>query len=1267
VPALRSAFRAATVALAAGLLVATAGLTGCGAAASSSTAASTATSTTSAATPGGISGRVHGGQPPISGANIQLYAVSSAGDGTAASSIMNNGVTVTTASDGSFSVTGDYTCPSSPTYVYILATGGNPGLGVGGSNPQIQLMVGLGLCSSIYTNPIFIDIDEVTTVATVAALLPWIASATSIGYGSADAAAFATAFNTTLNEYANINNGSSPGPALPNGSSASSTTVNTLANLIGTCVDSAGGLAGSSTACGSLFTNATPNNNTPAYDTVTALIEILSYPRHQGGSTNLFNLIGSYTPFLPMLGSQPIDWSLPIVGSSYGTASISTSSSSLVNTITVNEGTPSVSFTVNMSGNTSGASVGYAVANTGQADAGRDYIATQGTLTWAANDNTSRTVTVQLYNPGASSGTRYFQIFLNSPIGAKFNTSYEYDTATISETDTALSISSQALTVGSVGASYSAALTASGGVAPYTWSLVNGSSLPAGLSLSASGAITGMPTGSQLTNTVFQVNDSATPTSQSTTITLPVIVATTSAAASQDNQVLALPSSTQAQAIQKALLTWGVDMVAQLNANNQATAANNLQTDIANDLTATFTVPTSLPSNLYPAIPSIATNPSVTQQVSALNSLLKTDASTPPTYPVAYTSALNAATDVQNAMQMTWALLYSGQSLYLDPALVPSLLTRMENGVNALSNSSISPDFTTIATVPLEYLLLTQGWPQLVFPSRQAVWLAAITANQNTTVSGSVGTHLAAGPNDVGDNWINADVKWLEGIAYGVMITGTAQTAIIQGGLAEMNESLFFDGGTNYIETENEACEYHPIYAAELARLAQVTNNAYSLNNGAITGYTLAAGTKNYYPLSFEPGNVCEYITAPSNKKYWDESNASMGQQVATYLTGDPYNYYQMAGAGWATGFDAAAYYPTNITGQALPSSWITYDRNALGPHGVNDANGFSFQSTTRNAADPGAARGEEGVPTFVGGMLVDSTAQSTAWALNGAVERIGNTVLYAPGAELLLSNANFYDLADNQNAAQITTSTFGSVSTVFAMAGYESGPKSWTQTETWVLLPDRVIGLCSMVNSAAETAYALEGAVHFVSGRNTTGTQKTLTALSSNLYAYSVASDPLSMQWQVFSHDYANIATEYSETYSDPGYNKASNLLLNDAHNSTTATYTWPAGTSHYFFSEFRPSTSTAAGSPTVLTGLPTGLVGFTFLDEPSGVSYTIVHNPTAAAIAYTPSSSYGSTITMSGTQYRASWIDPTNTQSVPSATYAGSIPAYSHIVITP
>jgi hypothetical protein len=91
----------------------------------------------------------------------------------------------------------------------------------------------------------------------------------------------------------------------------------------------------------------------------------------------------------------------------------------------------------------------------------------------------------------------------------------------------ALALATSALPNGQVGAAYSVTLAATGGTAPYSWS-VTGGSLPAGLSLNAStGAIAGTPTASiSATPLTVKVSDSGNPIqSQSGNFTLTILPA----------------------------------------------------------------------------------------------------------------------------------------------------------------------------------------------------------------------------------------------------------------------------------------------------------------------------------------------------------------------------------------------------------------------------------------------------------------------------------------------------------------------------------------------------------------------------------------------------------------------------------------------------------------------------------------------------------------------------------------------------------------------
>jgi hypothetical protein len=70
----------------------------------------------------------------------------------------------------------------------------------------------------------------------------------------------------------------------------------------------------------------------------------------------------------------------------------------------------------------------------------------------------------------------------------------------------ALIITTSSLPDATLGVPYSATLTASGGLPPYTWSVISGA-LPPGLSLDSAGNITGTPTTMGTYFATFQVVD----------------------------------------------------------------------------------------------------------------------------------------------------------------------------------------------------------------------------------------------------------------------------------------------------------------------------------------------------------------------------------------------------------------------------------------------------------------------------------------------------------------------------------------------------------------------------------------------------------------------------------------------------------------------------------------------------------------------------------------------------------------------------------------
>jgi hypothetical protein len=243
---------------------------------------------------------VHGGQQPVIGSTIQLWAVADSGDPASSTPLLTQ--TVTTDANGSFTLTGLYTCPSPSTLIYISATGGNPGLGSSINNPAIAEYAALGPCSNL-SSATAIDMSEVTTVALAAAY----ASFTSHSHSpSSTYSDMVTAFNLA-NSLGDNSSGQAIGPYLPPGYTVPVARLNTLANIIASCINTAGGTAGDGSPCGLLFDNA---GGAATTDTMTALIQIEANPTQN--VVNLFNLASPVGPFQPALNSAPSDWSIAL-------------------------------------------------------------------------------------------------------------------------------------------------------------------------------------------------------------------------------------------------------------------------------------------------------------------------------------------------------------------------------------------------------------------------------------------------------------------------------------------------------------------------------------------------------------------------------------------------------------------------------------------------------------------------------------------------------------------------------------------------------------------------------------------------------------------------------------------------------------------------------------------------------------------------------------------------------------------------------------------
>jgi hypothetical protein len=288
-------FRKAFMLPLAGLSLAGVLLAGCGMSGSGASAGSPA-SPTGLLT---VTGSVHGGQQPIAGTTVALYAAGTTGIASAARSMLT--APVTTNANGNFTITGLYSCNPGD-QVYIVGTGGNAG---GGTNSAIALMAALGPCATLLANAatIFINVDEVTTVASVFSLSSYMTGIQNVGADSAHANALAAAFANTQT-MVNVATGQAPVTSTGNGI-VPQTTINSLANSIASCINSTQGTS----ACSSLFSATAAGGSTPS-DTIGATLNVALNPT--ANPSGVFLLAGAAPPFQPTLSAAPASYALVV-------------------------------------------------------------------------------------------------------------------------------------------------------------------------------------------------------------------------------------------------------------------------------------------------------------------------------------------------------------------------------------------------------------------------------------------------------------------------------------------------------------------------------------------------------------------------------------------------------------------------------------------------------------------------------------------------------------------------------------------------------------------------------------------------------------------------------------------------------------------------------------------------------------------------------------------------------------------------------------------
>ena len=301
-------------------------LTGCGVTGGSTSIAS------SSATGESIQGRVQGGQTPVIGTHVYLFAANTTGYGSPSVSLLQAsstghsdslGAYVLTDSTGAFTIDGDYSCKPD-TQVYLYGLGGNPGAG---TNSAAGFLAILGNCPNAakFSSATPAWMNEITTVAAAYAFAGYATDATHVSSSGTPLAqtgiqnAFASAANLI-----DPSTGTARSTTPAGNGTVNSATINTLANILAACVGSTGANSPQCTTLFSATTSDGTSSGTSPTDTASAALDIAHHPAANvaqiysvansapisigGGLTSVpadFSLSISYTNSGLYIASQP--------------------------------------------------------------------------------------------------------------------------------------------------------------------------------------------------------------------------------------------------------------------------------------------------------------------------------------------------------------------------------------------------------------------------------------------------------------------------------------------------------------------------------------------------------------------------------------------------------------------------------------------------------------------------------------------------------------------------------------------------------------------------------------------------------------------------------------------------------------------------------------------------------------------------------------------------------------------------------------------------
>ncbi|MEM6259644.1 MAG: hypothetical protein AAGI37_15300 [Planctomycetota bacterium] len=676
-----------------------------------------------------------------------------------------------------------------------------------------------------------------------------------------------------------------------------------------------------------------------------------------------------------------------------------------------------------------------------------------------------------------------------------------------------------------------------------------------------------------------------------------------------------LPSTTPKQRIKKAVLALMLENAAKYRAGDDIQTAETLENQVLESMHTEWGQIEEVPRSLLPAIPEWDGNPYIRGALDELQRKLSADDIDFKLGEEGTRQFIKGESDqwlvsrkIADELKLyAWAGLHPQSPFRGDPEVLTRALRRAHAMTDAYLRTPLRQedmsinDFFAVYTMMDGLLVLQSGCPDLILPAEKEQWDLAVQ-KVGDYWTGFIDKHKGWWSDDHPrgfGSFCNHNVT--EGMIVqfaGMYLDNQDYKDVGKRVVGLQKKVLFPDGGMGYIRKQNQCFGYQAVNIEKFLRHWELTGDPIAME--------ILQGTRNFFPITVEPGNTNEWWSGPVWKYQWNSTGYGPYQDIIAGLTGCPYNKaiadQELAYRnGTISSIIAAPYYRSDIKPAKLPTDFIVFDRNIQGPR--TRYGRFGTAIVSRDYGDD-----DSGKMTFAGAIIADPVGERRH-PLNSAVMAIYPRVQLKPDQPDWRAGAY---LSRNEKNATSVGAAFGALTTShdLEMTSYAQRvfPVDWSGTQQWISLPDRLVGMVEVFpKSEQQKAFDISGRVRLGYGRSGPLRPKEIKVIDDLEYAYG------DLRVRLHDHNYVSIDTEMAGVLRDSPL-KSTEIVLSNQTEHKPEQRVYSTSTRHFFTVEIMPEWAKPVDSVDIIRDQD--LRGIQVAD--GAKRYLLLHNTSDRQIKY-------------------------------------------------